>query len=512
VPRRTSADSPTPNPTALADSVSSGDTEFELTEDPGTEMQTTGPFTVYIGEGAATRPVNCASRVGLTVTCVTTVGSSHDAGAPVNSGLAQIDFDAFMQQEDLDELTPADIGSPNLMVPGVMVPDGWGEHWFSRLENSDSVPARIGVIGASIDAGEFASNPMHKSFFGLIVEALKEQYGDGGSGFIGAHYSDPAFDGLAINASLQTAWLAEDDTCFATTGTWSADIFRGPGVEMVHSSAIGSTISREFLGTDLTIYTFNGNGSYANWRYRVDGGAWVDVTDSGTANTVRETEITGLSDATHTIEIEQRENGQQLYFSGVKATRANGVVPHWFVASGRGAKHFAGVTPAGPGDTRHWNGGRENPLDLAIVALGGNDVTQATPVTTPAETLNHLFTITQDIGRVLQEIRDGGSLDGDCDLILVLPHMGTFISDANKIALYERLIDETYGLAKAYGAAVVNCWELGRNSRNNWLNAGYFGQNNVPAGNAGTDTVHLSDSGFEAIRDAMQPIVMGEYR
>lgn len=114
--KRTFADSPTSPTTTLAADLEATDTTLELTGDPGTEMPTTGPFSIIVGESAAARPVNCASRSGTTVTLVSAwAGDTFPAGSPVNTGLAEIDFANLAQLEDLEEIE---------LLPGPQGPEG----------------------------------------------------------------------------------------------------------------------------------------------------------------------------------------------------------------------------------------------------------------------------------------------------------------------------------------------------------------------------------------------------
>jgi hypothetical protein len=109
--KRTFADSPTSPTATLAAPLNAGDGSITLTADPGTEMPTTGPFTVLVGESPDTEPANCASRSGTTVTLVAAwTGATFPAGAPVNTGLAAIDAEAFIQQADLDAAIDANPG------------------------------------------------------------------------------------------------------------------------------------------------------------------------------------------------------------------------------------------------------------------------------------------------------------------------------------------------------------------------------------------------------------------
>ena len=99
--KRQFANSPTNPTTTLAVGIVPADTEVTLTSDPGDEMPTAGPFTIIVGEDGAEKPLDCASRAGLTVTLVGTAGVTVASGQPVNTAPAKIDADAWLQADDL---------------------------------------------------------------------------------------------------------------------------------------------------------------------------------------------------------------------------------------------------------------------------------------------------------------------------------------------------------------------------------------------------------------------------
>ncbi|MGW0583014.1 hypothetical protein ACWD25_45480, partial [Streptomyces sp. NPDC002920] len=91
----------------------------------------------------------------------------------------------------------------------------------------------------------------------------------------------------------------------------------------------------------------------------------------------------------------------------------------------------------------------------------------------------------------LTSVRDGGSSLGATDVVFVLPHIGQ--ADAQGYR-FQDFADRTYALANTFEAAVVDFWNLGRNSWNFFNSLGYWGNPTAP-GTAGTDAALLSDAG-----------------
>lgn len=98
--KRQFANSPT-NPTStLASALSVGDSTLTLTSDPGTEMPTSGPFSIVVGDDADAKPLDCSSRSGVTVTINGTSSFAASAGASVNTMPTKTDADAWLQNLD----------------------------------------------------------------------------------------------------------------------------------------------------------------------------------------------------------------------------------------------------------------------------------------------------------------------------------------------------------------------------------------------------------------------------
>jgi hypothetical protein len=131
------------------------------------------------------------------------------------------------------------------------------------------------------------------------------------------------------------------------------------------------------------------------------------------------------------------------------------------------------------------NGGVSCPCNLAIYTAGpndaGNDVTGDTWLA--------------NVSAWLRGVRDLGTAQGNTDIVIALPHLGRHVTSNYRYSEYAARLR---GLAFSYGAAVIDWWEMGRNSWPYWSTLGYWGTN-AGTGAAGSDSVHLSDAGFEAM-------------
>ena len=106
---------------------------------------------------------------------------------------------------------------------------------------------------------------------------------------------------------------------------------------------------------------------------------------------------------------------------------------------------------------------------------------------------------------IAERIRNNGGATGTTDLMIVLPHIGTFDSATS---LYQDYVARARGLAEGFNAALVDMWTIGRNSWNLWNGLGYWADSTNP-GPAGADSVHPSDAGHQFIYNTIYPIING---
>jgi len=368
----------------------------------------------------------------------------------------------------------AQSSSTALETAGLYVRPGWGQFWRAARGSADT-SATVAVIGGSSTIGFYASDLVTQNWPARLATSLQSMYGDGGSGFRSALFSANGIAGQ--DAAAITAWTATG-SLVVQSGTWSMGGYAaGPGWGYTYSSTANDYVTFTVRGTSAVIYTLGSDGGRASWAYSVDGGSETTVTDTATTGlAVRTRAITGLSAGSHTVKIRHAgTTGQYLSVLGVAGANAAGVVLNNFGRKNAVASDYNVTLRTG------WNGGPNYPADLVVYAVSPEDVTSGLSADDwAAQTRQHLA-----------NIRDGGSLTGATDLVLVLPHIGTADSLGWR---YQDYVDRAHSLAIAHEAALVNLWALGRNSWNYWQSLGFWGDPTSP-GTAGTDAVQMSDAG-----------------
>lgn len=415
------------------------------------------------------------------------VGRS-EIGEP--GGIAGLDSDGTVPDDQIPA-TVAPAATTARRGLGTYVPPAWGARWRATRDTAAlGGKARMVCVGDSVTMGFQASNPLTASWVGRVRTALQAQYGDGGQGFFTSMYSTISGSG---SQQITTAWTAAG--AFATsTGTWAADAasVAGPGIYEVETTTVGSSITFPARGSIVKIYTLTGTVARAGYTYSIDGGAAVSVADSGGtgAAAIQVTTVSGIAATTHTVKITHNGTaGQKLSVVGVGSENASGVVVDNLGRSAAKATGFSLNDPAALNAV--WNGGASYPTDLVIYALGVNDAGANTTADTWAA----------NVGKYLKAVRESG--DGSTDVVLLMNHIGAFEGTNAK---YQDYVQRSRGLADAYNAALVDMWTIGHNSYNYWSQLGYWGDAANP-GAAGTDNVHLSDAGHNAVANAMLPIL-----
>lgn len=377
--------------------------------------------------------------------------------------------------------------------PGIYVPPGWGRSWAAKRDAAaaGSALARIVTVGGSATQGMYASNPRTKSWPGVVASTLQGLYGDGGSGFQQTSLSSTILSGG--DAAALAAWTTAG-AVVTQTGTWSqGGSAYGPGANYIYSDVTGNTLTFKARGTTVKIYTVVGSGTRPAMLYSIDGGSDVSVAQpSGTA-AIQVTTITGLSAVEHTVVVKvgTASAGQFLSVCGVSGEKASGVVVHNLALAGASSSRFA--NPATTALNATYNGGPDFPADLAIFTAGPNDATAN--VTGDAWAAN--------VAKWIKAVRDTGGQLGDTDIILATPHLGTHDTTNFK---YQDYAERARALADVYNCAVVNWWAMGRNSWAYWNSLGYWGTS-AGTGATGTDSVHMSDTGFQYMADQLLPLL-----
>ncbi len=184
-----------------------------------------------------------------------------------------------------------------------------------------------------------------KNLYAALATYLRTNIGDGGNGWVSA--ADDNSNGVLYGAT----WVR--------VGTWTdVDAYGGSGqdltakgLDLMHATstdvATPAKITIASSGTANTAFVIHWltQPSGGSFRYRVDAGGWTTVATAGGSTLASTTTISGLSDATHTLEIEVTVAGSGVTLMGVdlQRTTGDGVRLHKL---GNGSVHtaeFAGV-------------------------------------------------------------------------------------------------------------------------------------------------------------------------
>jgi len=225
----------------------------------------------------------------------------------------------------------------------------------------------------------------------LLATKLKDSTGIIRVGLIGDSWTDNTVISTQLKGFLTTAygtsgygWISSDGGALSglthTRSGWTdfdaSDLSGSPISEP--DPAIGSAIDGKAMsatGTSATdaitvqceafhIYYRDGDGTF---RYRVDAGSWTSVagTSSGDRAVVN---ITGLSDASHTVDIDLTGNTGTVVIYGYRATRTAAGIE--FNQLGNGGIEGEQWLPVLPYQPDYWT---DLALDVLIVILGTND-------------------------------------------------------------------------------------------------------------------------------------------
>lgn len=380
---------------------------------------------------------------------------------------------------------------------GINVPAGWGANWRAKLAAAQAGTGKavLATVGGSSTQGYYASNLRQKGWVDLVRTSFQSTYGDGGSGFRGAGLTGVVQAADGVPAAATTAYNA-NGTNATLVGSWSVggNSF-GPGAKYVFTSTVGDSYTVNVRGTQVDIYVVAGSTSpHTTFSYQIDGGTVVNVPTTGTADNIQKTTVTGLSAGVHSVVLRHAGTaGQFVSICGVAGTNATGTVVNNFARYGSRAANFAAADSTINTD---WNGAFQYPADLVILTHAPNDVNNGAGQDTVTVWANNIRTI-------MDRIRNNGGALGATDVMIVLPHIGTFDTTNNFYPLYS---DEASALATTYGCALVNMWTVGRNSWAYWNSLGYWSNASNP-GVAGTDNVHPSDAGHAFIASVISPII-----
>lgn len=220
---------------------------------------------------------------------------------------------------------------------------------------------RIALLGSS--SHEYT--PIPQSLFNTIFSEFER----GGEGWIGVRSSYPESVPPDDTVMVRSGWAEWD--AGSQNGAVSPYPL-GPDGQCMYSSTTSSTCTLTGKFTDATIYYGEVLGSF---RYRVDGGAWVSVSQ-GSGFTIGKAEITGLSYSLHSIELDTTGNTGTAVICGFRLWRSD--LPYSaevFRMGNAGLKNIdlPSILP--------WiDGGAAEDFipDLILFVLGSNDARNAT--------------------------------------------------------------------------------------------------------------------------------------
>lgn len=487
-------DNPTSG-TQITDLLSStGSPITTVTTSAGTDGLPIGTVPIFYGPFGATQLwVDAGGGYRSQITAHDAYAPSDDprfgqvAGVPVSSatGARRAVVGTSPTAAAWTEIARADLG--------VYAPPGWGASWRAKLAAAGAGTAVLATIGGSSTQGYYASNLRTKGWVDLLRTSLQTTYGDGGSGFRGAGLTGAVQVADGVPAAATTAYNANSSNA-TLSGSWSVGgNSYGPGAKYVFTSTVGDSYTVAVRGTAVDIYAVAGSSApHTTYSYQIDGGSVVTVATTGTADNIQKTTITGLSSGSHTVVLRHAGTGGQFVaICGVTGRNTTGVIIHNFGRYGSRAANFAAADET---INTSWNGSYNLPCDLAILTHGPNDAIGSDSGDTWAKNQR----------LIMERIRNSGGATGTTELLIMLPHVGTFDSTG----LYQDYASRVRGLGEAFGAAVVSMWGIGRNSWNYWNGLGYWADATNP-GASGTDNVHPSDLGHAFIASVLQPILTG---
>lgn len=418
-----------------------------------------------------------------------------DWGPPVNAALsgqdARIDVNAANTAANTANISSLQTVTNGVSRLGIYVPQGWGATWKAARNTGT---ATIAAIGGSSTEGYYASDLRQKGWVDLVRNSLQAQYGNGGSGYRGTDITSTVQTANGVPAGAITAYNANGNNG-TIVGAWSVGGSSfGPGAKYVFTSTVGDSWTQVVNGTQVDIYAVAGTTApHTTYSYQIDGGSIVNVPTVGTADNIQRTTISGLAAGNHTVVVKHAGTGGQFVsICGISGRNTTGIVVNNFARYGSRAANFAAADSTTNTD---WNGAFQYPADLAILTHGPNDAAGSDSGDTWAKNMRI----------IMERIRNNGGAVGATDLMIVLPHIGTFDSATN---LYQDYVARARGLAEGFNAALVNMWGIGKISWNYWNGLGYWSNASNP-GPAGTDSVHPSDAGHQFIKDTVYPIING---
>ena len=375
----------------------------------------------------------------------TALGAAEEAVGVLEGAATQVALDAV--SGELENLTAVvdeneefafNTYAPRIQKRGLLVPIATeGRTLYKTKRQIGKVKA--GLSGAKVrwtTVGDSWSSllPIPTAFVNLLGEAVTTSAGT---------Y-------MAANTTSLGFWPG---STFAVSAGWSwsdasltSNFPYGVGIDghVYNTTNNTDTITITGIrGFNLTIYTRQWGGT---WRYRVDGGSWVTVVE-GSDGSLRSTSIGGLTDTTHSLDIDTTGNTGRVVFLGVRnTTLSNADINKMGNGGLTGARLRDYIT--GTGDM--W---ANTNTDLVICNLGTNDYLSAT--SSPQDYLEGLQALTTTVKTALP----------DCGIVFIVPAQsnGTQITPLSEYrdAAYEHCLStdcEMLNLLDMFGPYGDNMW------------------------------------------------------
>jgi lysophospholipase L1-like esterase len=266
--------------------------------------------------------------------------------------------------------------------------------WYTKLATANASRATISVHGDSIVLGGYAGGTTSADWrkSGLATQLrlkFASTYGSTGGGAI--------------------KFTSEYDEVTLSGGSTSSTT--GPQ-QQGRSLSAGNTITiapiESFTGFSLAYWNQGGSFSYA-----IDGGGATTVTPTGT-DVMSVVTVTGLSNTTHSVVIAQVSGTPHVGWFRPTNAVTTGVVVDRFGRSGATALSLAFATTTSANRTRLLDASFNAPgTDLAIIAVGANDIAAQSP--TPSDFYTLLKVISDYVSGTV----------GGCTLLVAGPRYST---------------------------------------------------------------------------------------
>jgi lysophospholipase L1-like esterase len=291
--------------------------------------------------------------------------------------------------------------------PYVTAPAGWDACWKAAKAASGSTPAWMVAIGDSIAQGCNASNWMATSWYQLVRSKLLGAYPLMADFWLSTHDAAIAagsFNGTPPFVSQATARQQGTGWCYGAIYYWNAAV---AGTMTVFTSP--------YACTDMDIVYYDKTAG--TYTYQVDGAAAQTITCTA-AGQYNRIQLTGLSNAVHTITFGAQSAGNVMLLAGV-ATYRNRVGGLGFgLLSTYGLQLYAwSYSGDGPADlflqmqgknTAATGFGFPTQPSLAVIELGINDCANAQTTANFQDWLR----------RMIQALRRG---QPNCSIVILAP-------------------------------------------------------------------------------------------